>query len=326
MTAPLERQFSVIPGVTELTSTSALGSSSITVQFNLDRDIDAASGDILAAINAASGQLPTNLPSAPSYRKVNPADSPILILALTSASLPLTVVDDAAENILSQQLSQISGIAQITVNGQQKPAVRIQLAPAKIAALGLGLEDVRAQIVTASTEAPKGTFDGPRQSFPVYDNDQILSAAPWNDVVVAYRNGAPVRIRDIGRAVDGAENTKLAGFANGVPCILLAVFKQPSANVIDAVDQVRAALPHLQSMIPAAIDVTILSDRTQTIRASVAGVESTLLLTIVLVVGVIFVFLRSLWATIIPASPCRCRSPARSRRCLPWATASTICR
>jgi HAE1 family hydrophobic/amphiphilic exporter-1 len=300
VTAPLERQFSIIPGVTELTSTSSLGSSSITVQFNLDRDIDAASGDILAAINAASGQLPTNLPAAPSYRKVNPADSPILILALTSASLPLTVVDDAAENILSQQLSQITGVAQITVNGQQKPAVRLQIDPSKIAALGLGLEDVRAQVVTASTEAPKGTFDGPRQSFPVYDNDQILTAAPWNDVIVAYRNGAPVRIRDIGRAIDGAENTKLAAFSNGTPCILLAIFKQPSANVIDAVDQVRAALPRLQSMIPAAIDVTILSDRTQTIRASVAGVESTLVLTIVLVVAVIFVFLRSLWATIIP--------------------------
>jgi hydrophobic/amphiphilic exporter-1 (mainly G- bacteria), HAE1 family len=300
VTAPLERQFSVIPGVSELTSTSSLGSSSITVQFNLDRDIDAASGDVLSAINAASGQLPTNLPSAPTYRKVNPADSPIMILALTSASLPLTVVDDAAENILSQQLSQISGIAQITVNGQQKPAVRIQLVPERIASLGLGLEDVRAQIVTATTEAPKGTFDGPRQSFPVYDNSQILAAAPWNDVVVAYRNGAPVRIRDIGRAVDGAENTKLAAFSNGAPCILLAIFKQPAANVIDAVDQVRAALPHLQSMIPAAIDVKILSDRTQTIRASVAGVESTLLLTIVLVVAVIFLFLRSLWATIIP--------------------------
>ncbi len=300
VTAPLERQFAIIPGVTELTSTSSLGSSSITVQFSLDRDIDAASGDILAAINAASGQLPTNLPAAPSYRKVNPADSPILILALTSASLPLTVVDDAAENILSQQLSQIPGIAQISVNGQQKPAVRIQLDPAKIAALGLGMEDVRAQLVTASAEAPKGTFDGPRQSFPVYDNDQILTAAPWSDVIVAYRNGAPVRIRDIGRAIDGAENTKLAAFANGTPCILLAIFKQPAANVIDAVDQVRAALPHLQSMIPAAIDVNILSDRTTTIRASVDGVESTLVLTIVLVVAVIFVFLRSMWATIIP--------------------------
>jgi hydrophobic/amphiphilic exporter-1 (mainly G- bacteria), HAE1 family len=300
VTTPLERQFALIAGVSELTSTSSLGSSSITVQFDLDRDIDAASGDILSAINAASGQLPTNLPSAPTFRKVNPSDSPILLLALTSASLPITVVDDAAENILSQQLSQISGVAQITVNGQQKPAVRIQLDPAKIASLGLGLEDIRAQIVNATAEAPKGTFDGAQQSFAVYDNDQILTAAPWNDIIVAYRNGAPVRIHDLGRAVDGPENTKLAAWANGTPCILLAVYKQPGANVIETVDQVRAQLPHLEAAIPAAIDVAILSDRTQTIRASVSDVESTLAITIVLVVAVIFLFLRNAWATIIP--------------------------
>jgi hydrophobic/amphiphilic exporter-1 (mainly G- bacteria), HAE1 family len=300
VTTPLERQFSLIAGVTELTSTSSLGSSSITVQFDLDRDIDAAAGDIQSAINAAGGQLPTNLPSPPSYRKVNPADSPVLLLALTSASLPLTVVDDSADNILAQQLSQISGVAQVTIDGQQKPAVRIQVDPAKIASLGLSLEDVRAQIVDATADAPKGTFDGKQQSFAVYDNDQILTAAPWNEIIVAYRNGAPVRIRDIGRAVDGPENTKLAAWANATRCILLAVYKQPGANVIDTVDQVKAALPHLQAAIPAAIDVTILSDRTQTIRASVADVETTLAITIVLVVAVIFLFLRDAWATIIP--------------------------
>ena len=238
VTAPLQPQFALIAGVTELTSTSSLGSSAITVQFDLARDIDAAAGDILSAINAAGGQLPTNLPSPPSYKKVNPADSPILLLALTSASLPLTVVDDFAENILAQQLSQISGVAQITVNGQQKPAVRIQLDPAKIASLGLALEDVRTQIVNATADAPKGTFDGAQQSFAVYDNDQILAAAPWNDIIVSYRSGAPVRIRDIGRAVDGPEDTKLAAWANGTRCILLAVYKQPGANVIDTVDQV----------------------------------------------------------------------------------------
>ena len=178
VTTPLERQFSLIAGVTQMTSTSALGSTSITVQFDLDRNIDAAADDIQAAINAAGGQLPTNLPSPPSYRKVNPADSPIMILALTSDTLPLTVVDDYADNILAQQLSQIDGVAQVTINGQQKPAVRIQLDPGKIAALGLGLEDVRAQIATATVNAPKGTFDGPQQSFTVYDNDQILAAAP----------------------------------------------------------------------------------------------------------------------------------------------------
>jgi hydrophobe/amphiphile efflux-1 (HAE1) family protein len=300
VTTPLERQFALIAGVTELTSTSSLGASSITVQFNLDRDIDAAANDIQSAINAAGGQLPVNLPSPPSYKKVNPADSPILLVALTSASLPLTVVDDSADNILAQQLSQISGVAQVTINGQQKPAVRIQIDPAKLASLGLSLEDVRAQVVNASADAPKGTFDGAQQSFAVYDNDQILDATPWNDIIVAYRNAGPVRIRDIGRAVDGAENTKLAAWVNGTPCILLAVFKQPGANVIDTVDQVRAALPHLRATIPAAIDVTIVADRTETIRASVADVEMTLVITIVLVVGVIFLFLRSAWATIIP--------------------------
>jgi hydrophobic/amphiphilic exporter-1 (mainly G- bacteria), HAE1 family len=286
--------------VTELTSTSSLGASSITVQFDLDRNIDSAAGDILSAINAAGGQLPTNLPSPPSYKKVNPADSPILLLSLTSASLPLTVVDDSADTILAQQLSQITGVAQVTINGQQKPAIRIQLDPAKIASLGLGLEDVRAQIVTATSEAPIGTFDGAHQSYAVYDNDQILAAAPWNDIIVAYRKGGPVRIHDIGRAIDGPENTKLAAWANGKRCILLAVYKQPGANVIDTVDQVRAALPHLEASIPAAIDVAILADRTQTIRASVSDVETTLGITIVLVVGVIFLFLRSPWATIIP--------------------------
>jgi hydrophobic/amphiphilic exporter-1 (mainly G- bacteria), HAE1 family len=300
VTTPLERQFSVIAGVAELTSTSSLGTSSITVQFDLDRNIDSAAGDVLSAINAAGGQLPTNLPSPPSYKKVNPADSPILLISLTSASLPLTVVDDAADTILAQQLSQITGVAQVSINGQQKPAVRVQLDPAKIAALGLGLEDVRAQIVNASSEAPIGTFDGKDQSFAVYDNDQILAADPWNDVIVAYRNGGPVRIRDIGRAVDAAENIKLAAWANGTRCILLAVYKQPGANVIDTVDQVKAALPHLQATIPTAIDVAILSDRTQTIRASVSDVELTLVVTIVLVVAIIFLFLRSAWATIIP--------------------------
>ena len=300
VTTPLERQFSVIAGVTELTSTSSLGVSSITVQFDLNRNIDSAASDVLSAINAAGGQLPTNLPSPPSYKKVNPADSPVLLLSLTSTTLPLIAVDDAADTVLAQQLSQITGVAQVSINGQQKPAIRIQLDPAKIASLGLGLEDVRAQLVNASIEAPIGTFDGAQQSFAVYDNGQILAAEPWNDVIVAYRKGGPVRIRDIGRAVDGPENTKLAAWANGTRCILLAVYKQPGANVIDTVDQVKAALPHLRAAIPAGIDVAVLADRTQTIRASVSDVELTLLITIGLVVGVIFLFLRSAWATIIP--------------------------
>ena len=300
VTTPLERQFSLIAGVSELTSTSSLGSSSITVQFDLDRNIDAAAGDIQAAINAAGGQLPTNLPSPPSYRKVNPADAPIMLLSLRSDSMPLTAVDDAADNILAQQLSQVRGVAQVSIFGQQKPAVRIQLDPARAAAYNLGLEDVRAQLAAATVDAPKGTLDGPRQSFNVYDNDQLLAAPDWNAVIVAYRNGAPVRVRDIGRAVDGPENNKLAAWVNGQPCIFLAVFKQPGANVIDTVDRIRAALPDLQAKIPAAIDVRILTDRTQTIRASVENVEMDLAIIVGLVVGVIFVFLRSTWATIIP--------------------------
>jgi hydrophobe/amphiphile efflux-1 (HAE1) family protein len=298
---PLERQFSQIPGVTQMTSTSALGSTSITVQFELSRDIDAAAQDIQAAINAAGGQLPKNLPNPPTYRKVNPADSPILIFAVRSDVLPLTAVDDYAENILGQQISQITGVAQVSVGGQQKPAVRIQVDPAKLASLGIGLEDVATVIATATVDSPMGSIDEARRNFAIYDNDQILAADAWNDVVVTYRNGAPVRVRDIGRAVDGAEDTRHAAWANNQRAILLPVFKQPGANVLDTVGRIKAALPRLQAAIPPAVKVDILTDRTTTIRASVSDVQFTLLLTIALVVMVIFLFLRSPWATIIPS-------------------------
>jgi hydrophobe/amphiphile efflux-1 (HAE1) family protein len=301
VTQPLERQFGQIPGVTQMTSSSALGNSSITVQFDLLRNIDGAAQDIQTAINAASGQLPKNLPSPPTYRKVNPADSPILVLALTSDTVPLTEVDDYAENILDQHISQISGVANVEIGGQQKPAVRIQVDPAKIASFGLSLEDLRGVIVNATTVSPKGTVDGKTRTFTIYDNGQMLTAAPWNDVIVAYKNGAPVRIRDIGRAIDAPENTRLAAFANGKQAILLPIFKLPGANVIQTVDSIKAALPQLRAAIPPAVKVQVLSDRTQTIRASVADVQFTLLLTIALVVAVIFIFLRSLWATIIPS-------------------------
>ena len=211
VTAPLERQFAQIPGVTQMTSSSTLGNSAITVQFDLNRNIDGAAQDIQTAINAAGGQLPKTLPSPPTYRKVNPADAPILVLALHSDALPITVVDDYAENILVQNISQIPGVAQVSVNGQQKPAVRIQVDPEKLASMGLGLEDVRAVIANATTDSPKGSIDGATRTFTIYDNDQLLSAEPWNDVILTYRNGAPVRIRDIGRAVDGAENNKNRG-------------------------------------------------------------------------------------------------------------------
>ncbi|MBS0319327.1 MAG: efflux RND transporter permease subunit, partial [Proteobacteria bacterium] len=310
---PLERQFSLISGLSQMTSSSMLGSTQITLQFDLNRNIDEAATDVLAAINAASGQLPANLPSPPTYRKTNPADRPILILGVTSDTLPLTTVSDYADNILAQQISQLAGVGQVAIGGQQKPAVRVQVDPGKIAALGLGLEDVRAQLAVSTVNAPKGSFDGPAQATAVYDNDQLQSAQDWNNVIVAWRNGAPVRVRDIGRALEGAENAKLAAWAYdgaGAPkdsalgqrrAVLLPVFKQPGANVIETVDRVRAALPRLRASVPSAIDIDVLSDRTTTIRASVHDVEFTLILTGFLVVAVIFVFLRNVRATLIPA-------------------------
>jgi HAE1 family hydrophobic/amphiphilic exporter-1 len=313
---PLERQFSLISGLSQMTSASYLGSTSITLQFNLDRNIDAAATDVLAAINAAAGQLPTNLPSPPTYRKSNPADRPIMILAATSDTLPLTAISDYSDNILAQQISQINGVGEVDLFGTQKPAVRVQIDPSKISALNLGLEDIRGQMANATVSTPKGTFDGQKQSVTVYDNDQVLSAKDWNDVIVAYSNGAPVRVRDIGTAVDAAENVKLAGWAytgaiaqasasaaglqRGQRAILIAIRKQPGANVIETVDSIKAALPSLQLSIPQAMHISVISDRTQTIRASVKDVEFTLILTGVLVVAVIFVFLRDLPATLIP--------------------------
>jgi multidrug efflux pump subunit AcrB len=297
---PLETQFPQIPGLSQMTSTSALGNTVISLQFDLNRNIDSAAGDVQAAINAAAGQLPKTLPTPPTYRKVNPADSPILVLAVHSDTLPLTKVDNFAETIVAQQISQISGVAYVAIGGQQKPAVRIQVDPAKLASLGLSLEDVRSVILNATTDAPKGNLDGATRNLAVYDNDQIMTAAPWNDVIIAYRNGAPVRIRDVGAAVDGPQNTKLAAWEGETPSIILIIFKQPGANVIDTVDHIKASLPRMTAAIPPAVKVDIASDRTTTIRASVADVEFTMLLTIALVVAVIFVFLRSLWATVIP--------------------------
>jgi HAE1 family hydrophobic/amphiphilic exporter-1 len=297
---PLESQFAAISGLAQMTSTNVLGSSQITLQFDLDRNIDAASQDVEAAINAASGQLPKNLPNAPNLRKVNPADSPILIFAVHSDVLPITTVDDYAENILAQQMSQVPGVAQVVVGGQQKPAVRVQIDPVKLAALGLQLEDVANVITTATVDAPKGSINGPLRAMTIYDNDQLLKAAPWNDVVIAYKNGAPVRIRDVGVAVDAPENVLTKAWQNDRNGVLLLIFKQPGANVIDAQANVLKLLPHAMTAVPSAIKTDIVADRTTTIRASVRDVEFTLMLTIVLVVLVIFLFLRSAWATIIP--------------------------
>ncbi|SDY75489.1 hydrophobic/amphiphilic exporter-1, HAE1 family [Collimonas sp. OK242] len=310
---PLERQFSLIAGLSQMTSTSSLGSTQITLQFDLNRSIDAAALDVQAAITAASGQLPANLPSPPTFRKVNPADSPILVMSVQSDALPLIQVNDYADNILAQQISQIPGVGLVNIGGVQKPSVRIQVDPTKLAAIGISLEDIRGVIANLTVNQPKGTVDGPKQSFTVYTNDQLLSAEPWNDMVLAYKNGAPIRVRDIGVAIDAAENLKVAGWAyagaaapagntviNG-RSIVLAVTKQPGANVIETVDRIKAALPRLQAAIPPTVHVNTLIDRTQTIRASVLDVEFTLVLTIALVVLVIFLFLRNIPATLIPS-------------------------
>jgi HAE1 family hydrophobic/amphiphilic exporter-1 len=297
---PLERQLAQIPGVAQMTSTSYLGTAAVTIQFDLNRSIDGAANDVQGAINAASGQLPKNLPSPPTYRKVNPADSPILLLSATSDTLPLTTVSDAVDAQLAQQISQISGVAQVVIGGQQKPSIRIQVDPAKLVAKGLSLEDVRSQIAITTVDSPKGNIDGATRAYTIYANDQLLDSKDWNDVIVAYRNGGPLRIRDIGQAVTGPEDAKQAAWANGKRGVFLVVFKQPGANVIDTVDKIKATLPRLVAAIPPAIKIDLISDRTTTIRAAVEDVQFTLMLTIALVVMVIFVFLRSFWATVIP--------------------------
>ena len=298
---PLETQFAQIPGVSQMTSTSVVGSTSVTIQFDLDRNIDAAANDVQAAINAAAGQLPKNLPNPPNYRKVNPADAPILLLGATSETLPLTEVDDNVETKLAQQISQVPGVAQVLIGGQQKPAIRIEVDPAKLVAKGLSLEDVRTPLSVSTVDAPKGTVRGQARSYTIYTNDQLTKSKDWNDVIVSYRNGAPIRVRDIGRAVSGPQDSTQAGWADGHRGVILVIFKQPGANVLQTVDRINAALPRLRATMPPSINVFTLSDRTQTIRAAVNDVQFTLLLTIALVVMVIFLFLRSVWATIIPA-------------------------
>ncbi|MFY9957803.1 multidrug efflux RND transporter permease subunit [Bradyrhizobium sp.] len=298
---PLERQLAQIPGVAQMTSTSSLGSTAVTIQFDLNRSIDGAANDIQAAINAASGQLPKNLPSPPTYRKVNPADSPVMLLSATSDTVPLIQVSDAVDAQLAQQISQISGVAQVFIGGQQKPSIRVQIDPAKLVAKGLSLEDVRNQIAITTVDSPKGNIDGEKRAYTIYANDQLLDAKDWNDVVIAYRNGGPLRIRDVGRAIAGPEDMKQAAWADGKRGVFLVIFKQPGANVIDTVDRIKAQLPRLIAAIPPAIKIKIISDRTLTIRAAVEDVQITLLITIVLVIMVIFVFLRSVWATIIPS-------------------------
>jgi HAE1 family hydrophobic/amphiphilic exporter-1 len=298
---PLETQFAQISGVSQMTSVSTLGSTAITLQFDLSRNIDGAAGDVLEAINAAGGQLPKNLPTPPTFKKVNPADSPILLLSASSQSLPLTVVDDNISTKLVQQISQIPGVAQVTIGGQQTPAIRVQLDPAKLVAKNLSLEEVRAPLSIATVDDPKGTIYSGNRAFTIYTNDQLTRAKAWNDVIVAYRNDGPLRVRDIGQAVEGPQDTTQAAWADGKRAVFLVIYKQPGANVIDTVDKIMAELPRIKASMPPSIDIGIMSDRTQTIRAAVHDVQFTLLLTIALVVAVIFVFLRSVWATVIPS-------------------------
>ena len=266
----------------------------------MDRNIDAAAQDVQSAINAAAGQLPKNLPNPPTYRKVNPADAPILLLSVRSDVLPITQVDDLAENMLALQISQIPGVAQVTIGGQQQPAVRVQIDPAKLAEKALTLEDVRGVIGEATVSAAKGSLRGDKQSFAIYDNDQLTKAAPYNDLVIAYRNGAPIRIKDVGQAIEGPADTTLAAWINGRRSIALIVSKQPDANVIETVDRIKAELPRLTANIPPSIEVKPAVDRTTTIRASIRDVQFTLALTIGLVVAVIFAFFGSVRSTVIP--------------------------
>jgi hydrophobe/amphiphile efflux-1 (HAE1) family protein len=298
---PLELQFGEIPGLTQMTSASALGYTQITLQFDLTRQIDGAVSDTLSAINAATPYLPIGMPYPPTIRKVNPADTPILVLGLTSDTLPLTTVDAYAENILLQKISQISGVGLVGIGGQQKPAVRVQLDPEALAARGINLEDVRTALGQANVDLAKGTLNSPRQTYTLNTNDQLLKAEDYANLVIAYRNGAPVRIRDVGRAVSAPENDLIAGWFNQKRAVILAIQRQPGANVINTVNRIKAMMPVLQASIPPAVKVNIISDRTETIRASVSDVQFTLILTVALVVMVIFVFLRNFWATVIPA-------------------------
>ncbi|HEU4662666.1 MAG TPA: efflux RND transporter permease subunit [Dokdonella sp.] len=301
VTTPLERQFGQISGIVTMSSDSSAGLSTIIITFDQGRDIDAAGQDVQSAINAARGTLPTNLPYPPVYNKVNPADAPILTLMLTSDSRPLREVNDYADSILAQRLSQIGGVGLVSIAGNVRPAVRVQVNPAQIANLGLTMEDVRSALTQANVNAPKGSLNGTVQSFSIGTNDQLADAAEYRSTIVSYRNGAPVRLADIATVVDGVENDQLAAWANGKPAVLLDIRRQPSANIVKTVEDIRRELPALQALLPADVHLDVFSDRTVTIRASVEDVEFTLGLTVLLVIAVIFVFLRRLWATVIPS-------------------------
>ena len=300
VTAPLERQFGQVSGLKQMTSTSSFGSSVITLQFTLDLNIDIAEQEVQAAINAANNYLPTDLPNPPIYNKVNPADTPVLTLALTSKTIPLPKVEDLADTVLVQKMSQLPGVGLVGISGGQKPGVRIQVNPTEMAAYGLGLEDVRTALAQANVDQAKGNFESPYQIYTIGANDQILKSADYGKIIVAYRNNAPVRLSAIANVIDDVENTKQAAWMNDTPAVIVNIQRQPGANTINVVDRIKTLLPTLKASLPPPVDVTILTDRTTTIRASVADVQFELLLTIALVVMVIFIFLRNVAATIIP--------------------------
>ncbi|HEX2932326.1 MAG TPA: efflux RND transporter permease subunit, partial [Candidatus Binatia bacterium] len=301
ITAPLERQFGQLPGLNQMTSTSSGGSSLITLQFTLDLNIDVAEQEVQAAINAATSFLPNDLPNPPIYSKTNPADAPVLTLALTSKTLPLSKVEDLADTRLAQKISQLSGVGLVSISGGEKPAVRVQANPAELASYGLTMENVRSAIAQSNVNQAKGNFDGPRQAYTIGANDQLLSSDQYGSQIIAYRNGAPVRLSDVANVVDGVENSKLAAWMNQAPAVIVNIQRQPGANIIAVVDHIKTLLPQLKSSLPASVDVTVLTDRTNTIRASVADVQFELMLTVALVVMVIFLFLRTFSATVIPS-------------------------
>ncbi len=301
VTAPLERQFGQMPGLNQMTSASSAGASVITLQFSLDLSLDIAEQEVQAAINASGNLLPSDLPAPPIYAKVNPADAPILTLAVTSKSLPLTDLEDMSETRLAQKISQLTGVGLVSISGGQRPAVRLQVNPQALAAYGLNVDDIRTTIGNLNVNTPKGNFDGPAQASTINANDQLSSADQYRNLIVAYRNGGPVRLSDVATIISGPENTKLGAWANTTPAIILSIQRQPGANTIQVVNGIQNLLPQILATLPAAVDVSVLSDRTVTIRASVADVEFELGLAVVLVVIVIFVFLRTLPGTIIPS-------------------------
>ncbi len=301
ITTPLERQFGQISGLEAMTSTSSFGHTSITLQFSITREIDSAAQDVQAAINTAGGVLPRNLPGPPTFSKVNPADAPILTLVVSSETLPLEKVNDFADTVLAQKLSQVSGVGLVTIQGNQKPAVRVRVNPAALAALGLSLEDVRNALLSSNVNAPKGSFDGPRQSHAIGVNDQIFSAKGFEPMVLAYKNGSPIRVSDVGDVIDHVENNRQAAWVDAKPAVVVDIQRQPGANIIETVDRIKLLLPQLQASIPPALRVSILNDRTVSIRSSVHDVQFTMVLTVALVVLVVFLFLRKFWATVIPS-------------------------